>query len=264
VGAPNGETEALGHSATGVGYLVDLPGYDNDVLTALTLSGGLPGTNAIDEIIVYRNLFRGEQDRALLLRQFQAWQPGCRMPWAAGGEGPIVRIPLRLKPGEDPLVRPEDIVLHEGDVVFVESRPLDRFYVGGLLPPGEHLLPRDYDLHVVEAILRVRGPLVNGAFAQSNLSGFIIPPGLGEPSPSLLSVVRHKPDGCERVIRVDLNRALRDPCENILVQPGDVLILQETPTEAIVRYLEQRFNFTLTRHLVLSRRTNAAIDLTTP
>ena len=36
-------------------------------------------------------------------------------------------------------------------------------------------------------------------------------------------------------IRVDLNEAVRDPRQNILVQDGDVLILQETPDEAITQ-----------------------------
>jgi hypothetical protein len=38
-------------------------------------------------------------------------------------------------------------------------------------------------------------------------------------------------------IRVDLRKALRDPRERILVQPGDMLILQEKPCEAVARYL---------------------------
>jgi hypothetical protein len=34
---------------------------------------------------------------------------------------------------------------------------------------------------------------------------------------------------------------LQDPKERILIQPGDFLILQETPKEALVRYFTQMF-----------------------
>jgi hypothetical protein len=91
----------------------------------------------------------------------------------------------------------------------------------------------------VEAVLKGNGPLINGGLNTSNLSGAITGSGVGNPSPSLLSVVRKTPDGGQLVIRVDLNEAMRDPRENILVQASDVLILQETPEEAITRYFSQ-------------------------
>src|SRR5216684_247130 len=71
---------------------------------------------------------------------------------------------------------------------------------------------------------------IYNSFTQSNLSGQIIPRGIGEPSPSLLTVLRRTPSGGQVSIRVNLNRALQDPHENIMVQPDDVLILQETPS----------------------------------
>ena len=107
------------------------------------------------------------------------------------------------------------------------------------------MLPRDCDLDVIAAVAQVRGPLVNGGFAVSNLSGALIAPGMGGPSPSLLSVVRRTPHG-DVTIAVDLNRALRDSRERILVRPGDVLILQEQPCEALARYTTQTLlNFNL-------------------
>src|SRR5208282_1258501 len=111
----------------------------------------------------------------------------------------------------------------------------------GLLPAGEHILPRDYDLDVVKAIARVRGPLINGAYGTNNLSGTLIEPGIGGPSPSLLTVLRRAPDGSSVNIYVDLNRAMCDARERILVHPGDVLILQEKPSEAMSRYVTQTF-----------------------
>jgi hypothetical protein len=43
---------------------------------------------------------------------------------------------------------------------------------------------------------------------------------------------------------VDLNRALRDPRERILIQPGDVVLVQQTPGEAFTRYLANALNVT--------------------
>ncbi len=178
VGTSNGDSAPIGRSPTGLGYIVDLPGNDNDILTALALTGGLPSSNAVNEVVVYRSLFKGEKDRDILLHQFESHRPGCKREHLSGVAGPIVRIPLRLPPGETPQLKSEDVVLQNGDVVFVEAEELQFFYTGGLLPPAQHVLPRDYDLNVVQAILQVRGPLVNGAFSQSNLSGQIIPRGL--------------------------------------------------------------------------------------
>jgi hypothetical protein len=108
---------------------------------------------------------------------------------------------------------------------------------------------------VLEAVVRSRGPLANGGFATSNLSGTVIQPGLGQPSPTQLTVIRRLPCGTRIPIQVDLSRAVRDGRERILVQPNDFLILQEAPGEATARYVTQVFNvsfvwkFSQTSHL---------------
>jgi len=264
VGSTNGDSAPIGRSPTGLGYVVDLQGNDNDVLTALALTGGFPSTNAVNEVVVYRSLFKGERDRAALLYQFESHRAGCKREHLVGVGEPIVRIPLRLPPGETPQLKPEDVVLQDGDVVFVEAEELQFFYTGGLLPPAQHVLPRDYDFNVIQAILQVRGPLVNGAFSQSNLSGQIIPRGIGEPSPSLLTVLRPTPGGGQVAIRVNLNRALRDPHENILIQSGDVLVLQEAPSEALVRYFTQVFDFTFIWQAIRTDRTHGTVNVAVP
>jgi hypothetical protein len=128
----------------------------------------------------------------------------------------------------------------------LHPREEEVFFTGGLIPSGEHILPRDRDLDVVEAVTSVRGPLINGAFVNNNLAGNLINPGIGFDSPSLLVVVRKLPSGGQLPIRVDLNRALRDPRERILVRPGDLLILQEMPNAALARYMGTTlFNFNM-------------------
>ena len=115
---------------------------------------------------------------------------------------------------------PDDVLLRTGDVVFLEARDREIFYTGGLLPPGVHVLPRDRDLDVIEAIAQVRGPLFNGAFGGSNLSGALLQSGLGNPSPSLAAVIRRTPDGRQVVINVDLRMAMRDAQERLLLRAG--------------------------------------------
>jgi protein involved in polysaccharide export with SLBB domain len=248
----------------GTGQEVDLPAYENDVLHALAVSGGLPGLDAYDEVIIYRHCFRDGSGREAVRLGMEAQQPG-HAALALGPGVQAVHIPLRLPPGAPLPVRPEDVVLHTGDVVFLEGRDREVFYTAGLLPPGAHVLPRDYDLDVVSAISQVHGPLVNGGFAVSNLSGALIAPGFGAPSPSLLTVIRKTPHGGQVPIQVDLDRALCDARERILVQAGDVLILQEKPEQALARWFTQVFlNFNLVWEPFHSRFATGVIDVAAP
>jgi protein involved in polysaccharide export with SLBB domain len=232
----------IGGRREGTGLVLELPAHQNDVLNALARSGGLPGLESTQEVIVQRGYWDGDSD-----------------PMHGGHEHPteadlnssrvsrrrIIRIPMRIRPGEPLPFRPDDVVLQNGDIVQVRAREPEFYYTGGLMPADEVPLPNDYDLTVVEAVLKGRGPLLNGGFNASNLNGAVILAGIGNPSPSLLSVLRQTPGGGQVTIRVDLNEAVRDPRENILVQAGDVLILQETPDEAIARYFSQVFQVNL-------------------
>jgi protein involved in polysaccharide export with SLBB domain len=225
-------------SRRGTGFAINLPAYQNDVLNALARTGGFPGSDAVDEVIIERG---------------SGWPGGIGPMPGKDGEAPLwtpgapgvqrIRIPLRHKPGQPPFFRPEDIVLQDGDIVFIEAREADVFYTAGLLPTGEFVLPRDIDLDVVEAIARVGGTINSGGINTTNINGTLFVPGLGSPSPTLVSVIRQTP-GCGQVtIRVDLDLALRDPRERILIKPRDIIILQERPSEAVARYFTQVFNF---------------------
>jgi hypothetical protein len=259
----------LGGRREGFGTTLDLPAYENDVLNALTRSGGLPGLEAVNEIIVYRGYLGGdlaevvtpgllkEEDGSLL-------PPVVQRRTSSDWESGMVRIPLRMYPGEEPGFRPEDIILQQGDIVFVEARQADVFYTGGLLPSGEYPLPRDYDLDVVEAVVQIGGPLLNGGLNSDNFSGAIVGEGLGNPSPKLLTVVRRMPDGGLMPIQIDLNKATREPSLRILVQPGDLLVLQETPGQAVIRYMADVFRFDFIREAIKNSRTVGAVRVVTP
>jgi hypothetical protein len=223
----------------GTGHIVDLRAYENDVVNALAKSGGLPGLDAFAGVFI----FRGGQSNPALSEALPKLQPGK--------EGTVLSeigvktdyIPVRWAAGEPLPFKPEDAILNDGDVVLLEARVQELFYTGGLLPAGEQVLPRDYDLDVVEAVAQIRGTLINGAFGGSNFTGRLIQQGIGNPNPSALTVIRRTADGGQIPISVDLNRALEDPRERILVQADDMLILQETKSEAVARYVNDVFNF---------------------
>ena len=248
----------LPSSKRGTGFEIDLPAYQNDVLHALARTGGLPGLDAYNEVIVYRDCFRDADGRAAVADRLAAGPP-------AGIGASVTRIPLHHPPGEAPCVRPADVVLGNGDVVFLAARDQEVFFTGGLLPSGVHILPRDRDLDVVEAVSLVRGPLLNGAFGGSNLSGTLIQPGIGNPSPGLLTVVRRTPDGGQVSIVVDLSSALRNPTERILLRAGDMLILQEMPGQALARYMSQTFfNFNLYWQAIRGKTVTGIVDVAGP
>jgi hypothetical protein len=219
--------------------VLELPAYQNDVLNALSRTGGLPGLESTQEVIVQRGYWDGSSDpmNGEYAHPTQADMEGTQSE--SDKQRRIIRIPMRMRPGEQLPFRPEDVVLRNGDIVMVRAREPEFYYTGGLLPSDEIPLPNDYDLTVVEAVLKSRGPLLNAGTNSNNLNGIVLIPGIGNPSPSLLAVLRYTPNGGQVTIRVDLNEALRDPRENLLVQAGDVLLLQETPDEAITRYFTQ-------------------------
>jgi protein involved in polysaccharide export with SLBB domain len=216
----------------GSGRVIQLAPGENNILTALTRTGGLPGLGAEDEVIIERG--------------------GLRRQTLGGDEaenksaGPrFIRIPLRLHKGASIPFAPNDVVLYDGDSVYVRARKGEYFYTGGLLPSQKGVLPRDEDLDVVQAITQVGGVLVTGLVTGSNLSGNVGASGIGQPNPSLVSVLRRTPEGGQINIRVNLNQALRDPAERILLCSGDIVIMQMTPAQAVVQYLsgQVQFNF---------------------
>ncbi|MCS6976313.1 MAG: polysaccharide biosynthesis/export family protein [Gemmatales bacterium] len=254
----------IGNTKRGTGSVVDLPAYENDVLNALAQTGGLPGLDAENEIFIQRGYFKPDGDPQRLRQEMTLWADAGRKPILDLPGIQTIRIPLRLPPGVEPPFTPDDIVLRTGDIVFIRARDTEVFYTGGLLPPGEHVLPRDYDLDVVEAVVRVGGPLVSGGIQGNNLTGSLLLSGLGFPSPSQLTVIRRLPNGQQLPIQVDLNRALNDPRERILVQPGDFLILQEKPTEALLRYLTFQFRFSLFGRFINAEDGQGSVNATLP
>lgn len=233
----------------GSGVVLELPAYENDILTVLTRSGGFPGNDAQNEVLIQRGMAKEDLET----------MPSGPFP---GIE--TTRIPLRLRPGEPIPFKPEDVIVNNGDIVFIRSRETELYYTAGLIPPGEWPIPRDYDLDVLEAIAQVRGPMANGGVNFNNLAGNIVGSGVGGPSPSQVTILRKCPGNRQISIRVDLNRAMQDPRERILVQSGDVLILQETLGEALTRYLTGSIRSTFIGQYLRSSSVSGTASIQSP
>ena len=237
----NQSLRGLGSSSTSIGGgggssgdALELPIGQNDLLTALTSTGGLPGPNAEQEVVIYRGYATG--DSLANCGVCNLPQPDALVDSGAGEDRRVIRVPLEKRCGAVVNIPQRDVILEDGDILTIRAREPELFYTGGLLPASEQALPIDYDLTVVEAVLRSQGPLINGGLNSSNLNGAIVGNGVGNPSPSQLSVLRQLPHGQQVNILVNLNEALRDPRQNILVMADDILLLQENRDEAFTRY----------------------------
>ncbi len=242
---------AIGSTKRGTGVTVDLPAYENDVLHALNLTGGLPGLDAKNEIYILRSTGEDAARRDEIIASLKAAKHPCDCPCPEPPDATIIRIPLRFYPEDLPQFKEEDIILETGDIIFVPTREREIFYTGGALGGGAHPLPRDYDLDVLGAIALAGGPLGSSG---SGVRGFGAAGGGGAAMgvsggrsgglfpPSRLIILRKLPCGGQIPIAVNLNRALVDPGHRILVQPEDTLVLRYTFEEEILTLASNLFS----------------------
>jgi protein involved in polysaccharide export with SLBB domain len=233
-------TEPTRHAATAP---IQLRAYENDLLHALSATGGLPGTDAKNEVVILHGAastpeLRDEARSALedpLTRQqfFDRYRN-------------ITRIPLRIGP-KDPAVSisTQDIILQRGDVVFVESREAETFYTGGLLPGGQFAIPRDYDLDVLGAVSIAGGSLSPAAGGNNYGRSMGYGGSLGSLLPPTRVIVIRKGHDTMQVIKLDLRTALTDPQQRILIQPNDLIMLEYTEFEMTMNAILSTVSFNL-------------------
>lgn len=151
------------------------------------------------------------------------------------GSSRTVRIPLRLDTNDCINFTEQDIVLENGDIIFIEGRLEEMFYTGGLLGGGQYTLPRDQDIDILEAIAIAQnsGGSNRDAYGKSALNQDVTI------SASEAIVLRKLPNGTQMPIRVDLYRARTYPSERINIQPGDYVMLQYKPAEAVGAFVER-------------------------
>jgi Polysaccharide biosynthesis/export protein len=237
--------DSVPYTRKGVGEVIDLPAYENDVLHVLAATGGLPGIETYNHIWVLKST-SAEGSHMDARARIESGEDAEQVFRALDAKRTAIKIPLRVKPGEPLSFGPQDVILNEGDIVYLESRDRDVFYTGGLLPGGEVPLPRDRDIDILEAIALVNGSVggpggVTGAavFRSGAGPGNIVPP-------TRALILRKLPNGQQLQIRCDLARAKRDPLERITIQPGDFIMLHYKPGELAGNVALNFFNFNFT------------------
>ncbi len=222
------------------GFVLQLAAYKNDVLNALAETGGLPGVNAKAQIRILRGDRLDIARRDAQLAEFYRTNSAEKFPYGVIPSVPdstnSITIPMRLAPGEVPAFRPEDIILRDGDIVYVDSRETDVYYTQGLLRGGEFPLPRDYDLDVLAAV-----SLAGTNVGATQQTGSILSGGGAQTPPTELIVLRRLPGNRQLSIRVDLNEAINDPRQRILVKAGDTLTLRFKPQEELINFATATF-----------------------
>ena len=233
---------------------VILEAYHNDVLNALMLSGGLPGVDAKNEILILRGENVDARARDAFIEEFYSTPPAdpCLCFPPLPDDPSWLRIPLRLPRGQLPAFKSEDVILNDGDIVLIEGRQEEVYYIAGGLGGGgggggggfgggfggggggfggnnqqgggnfggAMMLPRDRDLDVIQAIGMPGGGIQM----------------IGGLAPTQLFIIRKTPCDGQIIIAVDLNRALKDPKARPLVQAGDTLMLRYKPQEEILNF----------------------------
>lgn len=251
------------------GNRLQLPAGDNDLLTALIQTGGIPGLNAKSQIRISREKQTGSIPAQRSYRQRPQSLPtrGSHFPRTSrtGGQRSTVStlpprtsshyssfyrgysdsssqrteflVPLARQTGQAS-ARLKGQKLRDGDIVHVDARPTEVYYTGGLLRGGEFALPRDKRLDVLEAVALAGGQVGNNAGVAA-----------GSVPPTELLIVRRLPSGSQQTFRVDLDRALTDPRQRPAVAAGDTLILRFKPAERAANVGIQAFNTFGTRQL---------------
>jgi hypothetical protein len=234
--------QVMPYTRKGVGDVVDLPAYENDLLHMLAATGGLPGIETYSHVWILKSV--SSESSADAQARLDAGQDAAQVFRALNAQRTAIRIPLKMKPGEPLPFGPQDIILHTGDVIYLEPRDAEYFYTGGLLPGAEIPLPRDHSIDIMEAIAIANGSI--GGWNGTSSAIFRAGAGPGNPFPPTRAVIIRKlANGQQIMIRCDLNRARFDPLERVIVQPGDYVMMHFKPGEIAANVALNIVNFTM-------------------
>ncbi|NUQ62880.1 MAG: polysaccharide biosynthesis/export family protein [Pirellulales bacterium] len=183
----------------------ELPRNSSSLLAALVAAGGL-SEHAGSDVEIRRALPPGS--------------PGDSPPRVAAAEGQLTSFHTSsARPFETVKINLVSAAkegniaydLNDGDVVMVAPRPVRTVNVIGLVNnPGQHEMPHDTDLYLLDAI---------------GMSG-----GLSSIMADKVLVLRRVP-GRQELVRVEssVRKAKEDAVHNIRLAPGDVVSLEDTP-----------------------------------
>jgi polysaccharide export outer membrane protein len=197
-----------------------LPAAGSDLLSALVAAGGM--TDEAGMIIEIRH------PSSTVAASSAVGPEGVALAsFVSSPEAPerLVRVDLsELNRSESP----PDLHMEDGTVVMVMQRESRTISVIGLVRrPDNYELPTDETLRVLDALALAGGPTVSVA--------------------DKVRVIRHLPDKEDPVvIAVSIRNAKRRGKENLVLAPGDVVVVQETPTTVVVETIRGfiRFGFT--------------------
>ena len=231
----------VGTEDRGTAKTLDMWAYQNDVLNALNMTGGMPSMMAKNEVIILRGGAEGLSSVDMLIGNKKDGNYNGSV--YVNGNPNVLRIPLRVQPGQQfPELTEDDIILKDGDVVVVQSREAEVFYTGGMLQGGMYPIPRDFDIDVFSAMSMAGGSVAvaaggTGSNNRGSSVGSIVPP-------TRLLVIREV-NGYQRPIKIDMKKAMTDPTERILIQPNDLIMLEYTPTEVMLNMFLNTFSLRL-------------------
>ncbi len=227
----------------GSAEVIDLPIYESDVLHALAASGGLPGVDAYNEVWVLRKSTMEPHAVVNIKSKIEGGEEPEQVLTQLPAHLEAIRLPLKLCPDQPIPFTPEDVLLQDGDVVYIQPRRDEYFYTGGLLAGGQIPMPRDEDLDILEAIALANGS-VGGLGGTSSVAVLRAGAGVGNIiPPTRVLILRKLPNGEQLPIRVDLTKAMTDPTERIQVLPGDYIMMYYKPSEMTTNAVLNFFNF---------------------
>ena len=224
------------------GTILYLEPKEATVITALLQTGGLPGIDARNEIWVMKRVSAEEASMSEIPLDEKIVG---ELPMMFPKENTkLIRIPLHVPYDQELPFNPEDVVLGDGDVVFLPRRDGDVFLTGGLLGGGRFPLARDRDIDILEAIAIATGNPLGPVGDTNNVVRFRSGPGNVIP-PTDAVVVRRLSETKQFKIRVDLRKALDDPSERLIIAPGDLILLNYRPKELVSNVILNLFDYNL-------------------
>jgi hypothetical protein len=227
----------------GTAEVIDLPVYESDVLHALASSGGLPGVDAYNEVWVLRKNTLEPHAVVNIKSKIDGGEEPEQVITQLPAHLEAIRLPLKLCPDQPIPFTPEDVLLQDGDVVYIQPRRDEYFYTGGLLAGGQIPMPRDEDLDVLEAVSMASGS-IGGLGGTSSVAVLRAGAGVGNIiPPTRVLILRKLPNGDQLPIRVDLAKAMIDPTERVRIHAGDFIMLYYKPSEMTGNAVLNFFNF---------------------
>ena len=118
------EKDATGKEGTkGRGFVIEMPAYSNDVLNALSTTGGLPNFDHANVRVLRGNELTTQQRENFETGFNSVTEGSSEFPFGlvAANSSAIRSIPIRSSSGKKPSVDRSDIELNTGDIVYVDN-----------------------------------------------------------------------------------------------------------------------------------------------